>query len=180
LSLVTAFRILVAHTSLHAGGIMAAKTQAIPRGYHTVTPSIMVAGAARAIEWYKEAFGAEEVSRFPAPDGSLMHAEIRIGDSPVMLGDETPENGRGPKSIGGTPVAFFIYGENVDAAWERAVAAGGKQIMPLSDQFWGDRGGCLEDPFGHRWWLMQHMRDLTREQLQQAADDFFAQMHTAS
>jgi PhnB protein len=119
---------------------MAKKAQAIPRGYHTVTPSIVVAGAARALDFYKKAFGAEELMRFPGPDGTIMHAEIRIGDSVVMLGDEMPEQGgRGPKSIGGTPVSFFVYGDDVDAAWKRAVDAGAKEIMPLAYQFWGYR-----------------------------------------
>lgn len=161
---------------------MAKKAQPIPKGYHTVTPSIFVAGAAKAIEFYKKAFGAQEVMRFPGPDGkTIMHAEIRVGDSNIMLGDEMPEQGaRGPKTIGGTPVSFFIYGDNVDAAWKRAVDAGATPIMPLADQFWGDRTGCLEDPFGHHWWLAQHVQDLTPEELQQAADNFFSQLQTAS
>jgi len=161
---------------------MAKKAQPIPKGYHTVTPSIVVAGAAKAIEFYKKAFGAQEVMRFPGPDGkTIMHAEIRVGDSNIMLGDEMPEQGaRGPKTIGGTPVSFFIYGDNVDAAWKRAVDAGATPIMPLADQFWGDRTGCLEDPFGHHWWLAQHVQDLTPEELQQAADNFFSQLQTAS
>ncbi len=155
---------------------MAQKAQAIPQGYHTVTPSLFVAGAAKAIDFYKKAFGAEERMRFPAPDGSIMHAELTIGDSIVMLADEMPDQGgRGPKSIGGTPVSFFIYRENVDAAWKQAVAAGAKEIMPLADQFWGDRTGCLEDPFGHQWWLAQHIQDLTPEQLQKNAEAFFSQ-----
>ncbi|MBA3498130.1 MAG: VOC family protein, partial [Gemmatimonadales bacterium] len=106
--------------------------QAIPKGYHTVTPSLMVAGAAEAIDFYKKAFGATEVMRFPGPDGKLMHAEIRIGDSTIMLGDEMPEHGaKGPKSYGGTSTSFFIYGDDVDAAWKRAVDAGAKPTMPL-------------------------------------------------
>jgi PhnB protein len=160
---------------------MAKSTQAIPKGYHSVTPSIVVAGAAKAIDFYKKALGAEEVMRFPGPDGSVMHAEIRIGDSTIMLGDEMPEQGgRSPKSYGGTPVSFFVYKENVDAAWKRAVDAGAKEIMPLDNQFWGDRTGCLEDPFGHRWWLAQHVEDLTQEELQKRGEAFFSQMQTAS
>jgi PhnB protein len=160
---------------------MATKAQAIPKGYHTVTPSIVVAGAGKAIDFYKQAFGAEELMRFPGPDGTIMHAEIRIGDSIVMLSDEMPEQGggRSPKSIGGTPVSFFIYKENVDAAWKRAVDAGAQTIMPLADQFWGDRTGCLEDPFGHRWWLAQHIQDLTPEEMQRNAEAFFSQMQTS-
>ena len=161
---------------------MAKKAQAIPKGYHTLTPSIVVAGAAKAIDFYKKAFGAEEVMRFPAPDGSIMHAELRIGDSMIMLGDEMPEQGggRSPKSIGGTPVSFFVYGDDVDAAWKRAVDAGAKPIMPLADQFWGDRAGCLEDPFGHNWWLAQHVEDLTPEELRKRGEVYFSQMQTAS
>jgi uncharacterized glyoxalase superfamily protein PhnB len=159
---------------------MAKAAQAIPKGFHTVTPSIVVAGAAKAIEFYKKALGAQEVSRFPGPDGKLMHAELRIGDSTIMLADEMPEQGaKGPKSFGGTPVSFFVYGENVDAAWKRAVDAGAKPIMPLDDQFWGDRTGCLEDPFGHHWWLAQHIKDMTPAELEKAAESFFSQMQTS-
>jgi PhnB protein len=156
-------------------------TQAIPKGYHTVTPSIFVAGAAKAIDFYKKALGAEELSRFPSPDGTIMHAEIKIGDSVIMLADEMPEHGgKSPKSYGGTPVSFFIYQEDVDAAWKRAVDAGAKPVMPLIDQFWGDRAGCLADPFGHQWWLAQHIKDMTPEELRQAAESFFSQMQPAS
>jgi len=161
--------------------IMANQVQAVPKGYHTVTPSLVVAGAAKAIDFYKRALGAEEIMRFPGPDGTLMHAEIRIGESRIMLGDEMPEQGgRGPKSYGGTPVSFFVYRENVDEAWKRAVDAGGKPIMPLADQFWGDRAGCFEDPFGHMWWLAQKVQDLTPEELQKAAEAFFSQPQSAS
>ena len=155
---------------------MAKKAQAIPKGYHTVTPSLCVAGADRAIDFYKRALGAEEIMRFPAPDGKIMHAEIRIGDSVIMLGDEMPEQGaKSPKSYGGTPVGFFIYKENVDAAWKQAVDAGAKAVVPLADQFWGDRTGCVEDPFGHRWWLAQHIQDLSPDELRQKAEEFFSQ-----
>jgi PhnB protein len=159
---------------------MAKKAQAIPQGYHTVTPSLMVDGADRAIDFYKKAFGAVENSRFPGPDGKLMHAEIKIGDSVLMLGDEMPDQGaRGPRSYGGTPVAFFIYQDNVDAAWKRAIDAGATTVMPLVDQFWGDRAGCVEDPFGHRWWLAQHIKDLTPEELRKSAEAFFSQAQPA-
>ena len=155
---------------------MAKQVQAIPEGHHTVTPSIIVAGAAKAIEWYEQALGAVEVSRFSAPDGRIVHAEIKIGDSHIMMGDEMPDYGvRGPHALGGTPVSFFIYGPNVDAAWQRATDAGGKVIMPLVDQFWGDRSGCIEDPWGHRWWLSQRVQDLTPEELRKAADAAFSQ-----
>jgi len=109
-----------------------------------------------------------------------MHAEIKIGDSVLMLGDEMPDQGaRGPRSYGGTPVAFFIYQDNVDAAWKRAIDAGATTVMPLVDQFWGDRAGCVEDPFGHRWWLAQHIKDLTPEELRKSAEAFFSQAQPA-
>src|SRR5262245_37747617 len=127
---------------------MAKKAQPIPKGYHTVTPNLTVAGAVRAIDFYKKALGAEEIGRFPGPDGRSMPAGRKIGDSIITLADEMPEQGaRGPKSIGGSPVSFFLYGENVDAAWKRALDAGAKEIVPLADQFWGDRAGCIDDPF---------------------------------
>jgi PhnB protein len=161
---------------------MAKKVAAIPKGQHSVTPSLFVAGAAKAIDFYKKAFGAEELMRFPGPDGSsIMYAELKIGDSIIMLGDEMPEGGgRGPKSIGGTPVSFFLYGEDVDARWKRAVDAGAKELVPLADQFWGDRAGCLEDPFGHQWWLAQRVQDLTPEELKKNAEAFFSQVQSAS
>lgn len=159
---------------------MAQKAAATPKGYHTVTPSLFVAGAAKAIEFYKKALGAEEQMRFAGPDGKIMHAEIKLGDSIVMLADEMPDmGGKGPKSIGGTPVSFFVYGENVDAAWKRAVDAGCKEVVPLADQFWGDRTGCLEDPFGHQWWLATHVQDLTPEEIRKNAEAYFSQMQPA-
>jgi uncharacterized glyoxalase superfamily protein PhnB len=156
---------------------MTKKVQAIPKGHHSITPSLFIAGAAKAIDFYKKAFGAQEKMRFPAPDGSIMYAELQIGDSVIMLGDEMPEQGggKGPKTLGGTPVSFFMYRENVDAEWKRAIDAGAKEVMPLIDQFWGDRAGCLEDPFGHQWWLAQHIKDMTEEELQKSAEAFFAQ-----
>ena len=160
---------------------MPKNTQAIPKGYHTVTPSLFVSGAAKALDFYKKALGAEERMRFPAPDGSIMHAEIQIGDSIIMLGDEMPDQGgKSPKSLGGTPVGFFVYRENVDAAWKQALNAGGKEVQPLADQFWGDRAGCFEDPFGHKWWLAQHVEDLTPEEISQRAESYFSQVQPAS
>jgi uncharacterized glyoxalase superfamily protein PhnB len=153
---------------------------AVPKGYHTVTPSLFVAGAAKAIDFYKKALGAEELMRFPGPDGKIMHAEIKVGDSIIMLADEMPDmGGRGPKSIGGTPVSFFVYGEDVDAAWKRAVDAGAREVVPLADQFWGDRTGCLEDPFGHQWWLATNVQELTPEEIRKNAEAHFSQMQPA-
>ncbi len=141
----------------------------IPDGMHTVTPHLVCAGAADAIEFYKKAFDATEMVRVPGPDGKLMHACIRIGDSAVMLVDEMPEWGAlGPKSLKGSPVTIHIYVENVDAFVKRAVDAGAKVTMPVADMFWGDRYGKVEDPFGHHWSVATHVRDVSMEEAQQA------------
>jgi uncharacterized glyoxalase superfamily protein PhnB len=142
----------------------------IPPGMHSITPHIVCAGAADAIEFYKKAFNAEEMFRLPAPNGKLMHASIRIGDSRVMIADEAPNWGSlGPKSLKGTPVTIHLYSENADATFAQAIAAGAKVIMPVADMFWGDRYGVIEDPFGHRWSIATHIRDLTPEEIQKAA-----------
>ncbi len=141
----------------------------IPEGMHTVTPHLICAGAAEAIEFYKKAFGASETSRLPGPNGKLMHGSIRIGDSTVMLVDEMREYGSlGPKALNGSPVVIHLYVEDVDAFSARAVAAGAKSIMPVQDMFWGDRYGQLEDPFGHRWSVATHIRDVSAADMQQA------------
>jgi uncharacterized glyoxalase superfamily protein PhnB len=159
---------------------MAKQVAAIPEGYHTITPSLALRDAARAIDFYKKAFGAEERLRMPGPDGKLMHAELRIGNSLIMLGEEMPEMGvRSPEALGGTPVSFYLYIEDVDAFFNRAVAAGARPTMPLTDMFWGDRMGKLEDPFGHTWAPAQHTRDMTPEEMKREQDAFFAQMQTA-
>ena len=134
----------------------------LPAGVHTVTPHLVVEGAARAIEFYKQAFGAQEQSRLPRPgDGKLMHASIRIGDSTVMLVDDFPEYGsHGPRALKGSPVTIHLYVDDVDAVVARAVQAGARVTMPVADQFWGDRYGQLEDPFGHRWSVATHVRDV--------------------
>jgi len=134
--------------------------------------------AGKAIDFYKRAFGAEERMRFLAPDGKgIMHAEIKIGDSIIFLSDERPEMGcRGPQSLGGTPVGFFLYVEDVDQAFDRAVSAGAKSESPVSDMFWGDRCGQLTDPFGHKWTLATHKEDLTMEEIGKRAKGFFAQI----
>jgi PhnB protein len=158
-----------------------AKVQAIPKGYHTVTPNVVLSDATKAIDFYKKALGAEEIMRMPGPDGRIMHAEIRIGNSVVMLCDEMPEMGvKSPKSYGGSPVGFYVYVEDVDAAWKRAVDAGAKPVMPLADMFWGDRTGRLEDPFGHTWSLSQHVQDLTPEEMRKGQEAFFAQLQTTA
>ena len=140
----------------------------IPEGYHSVTPYLIVDGAAEAIRFYGEAFGAAEVLRMPIGDsGKLAHAEVRIGDSHVMISDEWPDMGMlGPKNRGGATSSLMIYLEDVDSAFERAVAAGCTAERPPEDQFWGDRMGTLVDPFGHRWSLATHIEDLSEEETQ--------------
>jgi uncharacterized glyoxalase superfamily protein PhnB len=136
---------------------------------HSVTPHLVCDGAAAAIEFYKQAFGATEVARLPGPDGRLMHAQITIGDSAVMLVDENPQCGmHGPKSLKGTPVTIHLYVEDADALLGRATAAGAKVIMPLADMFWGDRYGVIEDPCGHRWSVATRQRDVSPDELSQA------------
>lgn len=150
----------------------------IPEGYHSVTPYLIVKGAAEAIDFYKRAFGAEEIARMMDPDGGrVVHAEIRIGDSMVMLADEFPEmNYLGPLSRGGPTSSLFVYVEDVDAAFSQALAAGATLKMPVSDMFWGDRYGQLTDPFGHHWSLATHKEDVSPEEMQRRSEQFFAQM----
>ena len=142
----------------------------IPDGYHSVTPYLIVKGAAAALDFYKQAFGATELFRMPGPDGRIGHAEIKIGDSPIMLADEFPEiDARSPKSLGGTPVGILLYVPNVDALTAQAIAAGAKVLKPLQDQFYGDRSATVEDPFGHKWTIATHTEDLTPEEMQKRA-----------
>lgn len=147
----------------------------IPEGYHTVTPYLIVKGASEAIEFYKRAFGAEEVGRITSPDGTrVMHAEIRIGDSVVMLADEFPERGfLGPLSRGGPTSSLFVYVEDVDAAFGRALAAGATERMPVQDMFWGDRYGQLSDPFGHVWGLATRIEEVSHEELVRRSRQMF-------
>jgi PhnB protein len=145
---------------------MPAKVKPIPDGYHSVTPYLIVNGGAAAIEFYKKAFGAKEQFRMPGPDGKIGHAEIRIGDSMVMLADESQEVGaKAPKSVGGTPVSIVLYVEDVDRVFAQAVAAGAKVERPLADQFYGDRTGGVLDPFGHRWHIATHKEDVSEEEM---------------
>jgi uncharacterized glyoxalase superfamily protein PhnB len=146
-------------------------TNPIPEGMHTVTPHLICAGASEAIEFYKHAFGATELSRMPGSDGKVMHASIRIGDSVLMLNDEMPEWGSfGAKHFRGSPVTIHLYVENADALFEQAVRAGAKVTMPLADMFWGDRYGKVEDPFGHQWSIATHVRDVTPDEMQNAME----------
>lgn len=138
----------------------------VPDGMHTVTPHLICAGAAAAIEFYKKAFNAEEVMRLPGPDGKLMHASVRIGNANVMLVDENPEwQCRGPKLLGGTPVTLHLSVEDADQVFNQAVAAGATPVMPMGDAFWGDRYGVVADPFGHQWSIAHHQFDLTPEEI---------------
>ena len=138
----------------------------VPDGYHTVTPYLIISGAAKAIEFYKQAFGATEMLRLEGPGGSIGHAEIRIGNSIIMLADEHPQMGhRGPRALGGTPVSILLYVNNVDALFAQAIAAGGKVARPVADQFYGDRSGTLTDPFGHVWSIATHTEDVPPEEI---------------
>ena len=153
---------------------MTTKPKPIPDGYHTATPYLVITNAGNAIEFYKEAFGATECMRLETPDGKVMHAEIKIGDSPIMLCDECPDwNALSPQSIGGTAVSIILYLEEVDAVVDRAVAAGAKLLMPVADQFWGDRMGTVVDPFGHKWSIATHTEDVTPEEISTRAKALF-------
>lgn len=146
----------------------------IPDGIHTITPHIVVRGAGRAAEWYKQAFGAEERGRIPVPGGKFMQIELWFGDSAVMLADEFPEAGvLSPQTIGGNPVVLHFSTENVEALWERSIEAGAEIVQPLQEQFWGDRYGQIRDPFGYHWGLAQHVRDVPAEDVARIAATLF-------
>jgi PhnB protein len=154
-----------------------ANVKPIPDGMHSITPHLVCAGAADAIEFYKKAFNAFAEERLPGPDGKLMHAMVRIGDSALMLVDEMPEWGAlGPTALKGSPVTIHLYVENVDATVAQAVAAGAKITMPVEDTFWGDRYGQLQDPFGHKWSVATHTRDMSPEEIHAAMGEAMAKM----
>ena len=157
---------------------MPVKARPIPRGFHTVTPHLIVRDASRAIQFYKKAFGAKERFRMLGPDGKgLLHAEIKIGDSILMLGDEYPGMGCfSPQHLKGTSTTILLYVKNVDVLFKQAVRAGAVTLMPVNDMFWGDRYGKLRDPFGHEWSIATHQEDLTPRQMQKAAAAAFAKM----
>jgi PhnB protein len=149
---------------------MARSIKPIPEGYHSVTPYLVIRDAARAIEFYKQAFGATERMRVDRGDGKIMHAEVRIGDSPIMMCDEAPEMGaRGPETFGGSPVMIHLYVEDVDAVFEQAKKAGAEVMTPLADQFYGDRAGGLQDPFGHVWWVASQKEEVSDDELRRRA-----------
>ena len=150
--------------------------KSIPDGYHSVTPYLSIKGAAQAIEFYKRAFSATELFRLVAPSGEIGHAEIKIGDSPIMLADPCEEGAfRNPQSLGGSSVGLHVYVEDVDALFVQAVDAGAKAVKPVQDQFYGDRTGTLEDPFGHVWFLATHKEDLAPEEINRRAEALFKQ-----
>lgn len=138
----------------------------IPDGFHTLTPYLICKGAGDAIAWYQKALGATEIYRMPGPDGWVMHAELQVGSSRLMLADENPERGtKSPKALGGTPVSTFIYTEDVDAAFNRAVGAGATVAVPLTDMFWGDRFAAVVDPYGHEWQMATHKEDVAPDEM---------------
>ncbi len=157
---------------------MTTSVKPVPVGFHTVTPTLTIRDVDKAIGFYRRAFGAEERMRFLGPDEkSIMHAEVKIGDSIIFLSEEHPEMGcRGPQSFGGTPVGLYLYVEDADHVFTRAVSAGAKVDMPVADMFWGDRCGQVTDPFGHKWNLATHKEDLPPEEMRKRAGAFFAQM----
>jgi uncharacterized glyoxalase superfamily protein PhnB len=157
---------------------MANSTSAIPQGFHTVTPALVVRGAAEAIEFYKKALGAEELSRMASPDGKIGHAELKIGDSIIFVSDEFPNMGvtKSPQTAGACTATLHLYVPDVDASFNQAIQAGGKVTMPVADMFWGDRFGSFSDPFGHHWGILTHKEDLSAEELEQRAQDFYASM----
>jgi PhnB protein len=151
------------------------KVKSIPEGYHTVTPHLSLKNAAKALEFYKEAFGAQILEKCDTPDGKIMHAVIQIGNSRLMIADEFPQCGiTSPQSLKGSSALFHIYVEDVDAFFNKAIKAGGKVVMPIADAFWGDRYGQLSDPFGHYWSVATHKVDLTKEEINKAAEQLFA------
>lgn len=138
----------------------------IPEGYHSVTPYLIVRGAAKAIDYYKKVFGATEIMRMPGPNGTVGHAEIKIGDSPIMLADEQQGNYRSPEGFGGSPVSLMVYVEDVDKTFKQAVSNGAKQVRAVQDQFYGDRSGNLVDPFGHVWTVATHKEDVSEAEME--------------
>ena len=161
---------------------MASDVKRIPDGYHTVTPSIAVTSGVAALEFYKRALGAEIVNSMTTPDGSMLaHAEIRIGDSIIFVSDEYPDmDHKSPATLGGSPVSFYLYVEDADASFDKAVAAGATSVRPMQDMFWGDRLGTVADPYGHKWTFSTHVKDMTLEEVEEASKEFFSQTQGAA
>jgi len=159
---------------------MSNPVRAIPEGYHSISPSLTCKDAARAIEFYKSVFGATEIMRMPGPQGLIMHAEIRIGDSVVFINDEIPGMAVAPSGTSINPVYLFLYTEDVDAVFSRAVAANCKVTMPVADQFWGDRYGKFNDPFGHTWGVATHVEDVAPAEMERRQAEWAASMAKAA
>ena len=153
---------------------MAKAARPVPQGFHTITPQLTLDDAAATIDWYKKALGAEEIYRSVSPDGKIMHAEIRIGDSRFFANDVMM--GKGPKGFGGSPASFWLYVDDSDSLFERAVGVGATVQMPMADQFWGDRAGLVADPAGYNWWISTRKEDLTSEEIRDRAAEAFKQM----
>jgi uncharacterized glyoxalase superfamily protein PhnB len=153
---------------------MAKAAKAVPEGFQTITAQLVLDNAAQTIEWYKRALGAEEVSRSVGPDGKIMHADIKIGTSHFMVNDPMMGS-KGPQALGGSPASFWLYVDDSDKLFNKAVSAGGKVQMPLENQFWGDRAGAIADPAGYTWWIASRKEDLTQTEIKQRADEFFKQ-----
>jgi uncharacterized glyoxalase superfamily protein PhnB len=151
------------------------QVNAVPEGFHTLTPQLALDDAAGTIEWYKRAFGAREISRGLGPDGKIMHAELAVGDSRFMVNDVMPGM-KGPKALGGSPASLWLYVDDSDAVFNRAVAEGGTVQMPIADQFWGDRAGAVADPAGYSWWIATRKENFTHEEITRRADEFFKSM----
>ena len=149
---------------------MARAISAVPKGLHTITPQLTLDNAAETLAWYQKAFGAEEIYRSVGPDGKVMHAEVHIGNSAFFVNDVMMDHGRGPKGYGGSPAGFWLYVDDCDALYKRAVDAGAKVAQPLEDQFWGDRAGLITDPAGYCWWIATRKEDLTQKELNQRAE----------
>ena len=158
---------------------MAKAANPVPAGYQTITPQISLDNAAQTMEWYVKALGAKEVSRFAGPDGNIMHAELTIGNSRYIVND-VMQGQKGPKAYGGSPVSFWLYVNDCDTLFNRAVSAGAKVQMKMEDQFWGDRAGSLADPNGYTWWIATRKEDLTADEMRRRADEYFKQMQPAS
>lgn len=152
------------------------KVLAVPKGYHSITPYLIINNAAEAIDFYKEAFGAKEVMRMEHPSGKIGHAELKIGDAKIMLADEYPEmDARSPQAYGGSPVGIHLYIKNVDTIVEKAVAAGARVIRPVQNMFYGDRSGALEDPYGHKWHVSTHIEDVSTAKMKKRAAELFGE-----
>jgi PhnB protein len=154
---------------------MTSQVKPIPEGYHTVTPYLSIQGATRALDFYKQAFGARVLVKLDGPDGKIGHAELQIGDSRIMLADEFPNMGaKSPQTLGGSPVSLLLYVEDVDTVYKQAVAAGAKEDRPVQDQFYGDRSGSVIDPFGHKWFIATHTEDVSPEEMKRRSEKMLA------